>query len=70
MAEDEDDINYDEPEEIYSDPDDDNNKKQGENYEILSPEVLDKERNQKIEEFIQISDLPKSQAELVLMNNN
>ena len=70
MAEDEDDINYDEPEEVYSDPDDDNNKNQGENYEILSPEVLDKERNQKIEEFIQISDLPKSQAELVLMNNN
>ena len=32
--------------------------------------TLDKEREKKIEEFVQISNLSKSQAELVLMNNN
>jgi ariadne-1 len=42
----------------------------GGNYELLTKDEMDKERNKKIDEFIQISDLSKSQAELVLMNNN
>ena len=39
-------------------------------YEFLTKDELDKERKAKIEEFMQISSLPYSQAELVLMNNN
>ena len=41
-----------------------------ESYSFLSKDQLDKERQKLIDEFIQISDLSKSQAELVLMNNN
>ena len=40
------------------------------NYELLTMDEIDKEREQKIEEFIQYSDLSKAKAELVLMNNN
>ena len=64
-----DEIDYDEPEENYSDPEGDNDGS-GVKFEILSNKVLEKERDEKIDEFIQISNLPKSQAELVLMNNN
>ena len=39
-------------------------------YEFLTKDELEKERKAKIEEFMQISDLSYSQAELVLMNNN
>ena len=39
-------------------------------YEFLTKDEMDKERDKKIEEFIQYSDLPKAKAELVLMNNN
>ena len=35
----------------------------GGNYELLTKDEMDKERNKKIDEFIQISDLSKSQAE-------
>ena len=67
--EDDEDINY-EQEEIYSDGEEDSGINTGDKYQLLDPEILDKEREQKIEEFISISSLPKSQAELVLMNNN
>ena len=65
-----DDINYDDQEEVYSDHDMDEDKIIGDGYEILTMDYMDKEREKKIEEFIQISNLPKSEAELVLMNNN
>ena len=39
-------------------------------YEFLTKDELEKERKAKIEEFMQISNLSYSQAELVLMNNN
>ena len=68
--EDDEDIDYDNQEEVYSDPEQENDKIIGEKYEILTFASLDKEREKKIEEFIQISNLPKSHAELVLMNNN
>ena len=69
---DEDEINYDEePAEEYSDGENNENvTSSGIKYEILTTNVLEKERDSKIDEFIQISDLPRSQAELVLMNNN
>ena len=67
--EDDENIDY-EPEEVYSDPDDENMKNPDEKYEILSHDIHDKERNKKIEEFISISDSRRSRAELVLMNNN
>ena len=69
---DEDEINYDEePAEEYSDGENNENvTSSGIKYEILKKKVLEKERDSKIDEFIQISDLPRSQAELVLMNNN
>ena len=69
MEDDEPEINYDE-EEVYSDPEAENDNNKGDKYEIVPLETLDKEREKKIEEFIQISNLSKSQAELVLMNNN
>ena len=70
MEDDEPEINYDE-EEVYSDPEGENdNNNTGDKYEIVPLDTLDKEREKKIEEFIQISNLSKSQAELVLMNNN
>ena len=63
-------IEYDDPE-VYSDQEGDTiNAGGGEKYVILASDFLDKEREKKIDEFIQISNLPKSQAELVLMNNN
>ena len=40
------------------------------NYEFLTMDEMEKEREKKIEEFIQYSNLSKSKAELVLMNNN
>lgn len=39
-------------------------------YEFLTKDEMDKEREKKIDEFIQYSNLPKAKAELVLMNNN
>lgn len=39
-------------------------------YDFLMQDEIEKERNQKIEEFIQFSSLPKHQAELVLMQYN
>ena len=39
-------------------------------YEFLTMDEMDKEREKKIDEFIQYSNLPKAKAELVLMNNN
>ena len=68
MDDDEPEIDYDQ-EEVYSDPENDNNDT-GEQYKLLSFATLDKERENKIDEFVQMSNLPKSQAELVLMNNN
>ena len=62
-------IEYDDPE-VYSDQEGDNINAGGEKYVFLESDILDKEREKKIDEFIQISNLPKSQAELVLMNNN
>ena len=68
MDDDEPEIDYDQEAE-YSDPENDNNDT-GEQYKLLSFSTLDKERENKIDEFVQMSNLPKSQAELVLMNNN
>ena len=39
-------------------------------YEFLTRDELEKERKEKIEEFMQVSNLSFSEAELVLMNNN
>ena len=39
-------------------------------YEFLTMDEMDKEREKKIDEFMQYSNLPKAKAELVLMNNN
>ena len=69
MEDDDPEIDYDVQEEVYSDPENDDNNT-GEQYKLLSFESLDKERENKINEFVQISNLPKSHAELVLMNNN
>ena len=48
---------------------DNSEKKEIKLYNIFRFDEIECERQKKIEEFIQISDLPKSQAELVLMNN-
>ena len=74
MAEDEQDMDYDEDymdniDNENMDMEDDNNLIGGK-YEFLTLDEMDKERQKKIEEFIQYSNLPQSQAELVLMNNN
>ena len=74
MAEDEQDMDYDEDymdnmDNENMDMEDDNNLIGGK-YEFLTIDEMDKERQKKIEEFIQYSNLPQSQAELVLMNNN
>ena len=42
----------------------------GGKYEFLTKDEMDKERQKKIEEFIQYSDLSNSQAEMVLMHYN
>ena len=74
MTEEEENIDYDV--DNYDNPDDnmdidleENNICEGK-YEFLSRDDMDKEREKKIEEFVQISNLPKDKAELVLINNN
>ena len=42
----------------------------GGKYEFLTKDEMDKERQKKIEEFIQYSNLTNSQAEMVLMHYN
>ena len=42
----------------------------GGKYEFLTKDEMDKERQKKIEEFIQYSNLSNSQAEMVLMHYN
>ena len=48
MEDDEPEINYDE-EEVYSDPEAENDNNKGDKYEIVPLETLDKEREKKIE---------------------
>ena len=73
MADDEDEmIDY---EEEYNPDNDDNmdieeDKIVGGKYEFLTKDEMDKERQKKIEEFIQYSNLSNSQAEMVLMHYN
>ena len=73
MADDEDEImDY---EEDYNQDNEDNidieeDKVIGGKYEFLTKDEMDKERQKKIEEFIQYSNLSNSQAEMVLMHYN
>ena len=70
MSDDEENMDYEQDYINEDNLDDDNGNIAEGKYEFLTKDEMDKEREKKIEEFIQISDLPKSKAELVLMNNN